>query len=214
MRSLLDWFVLFSLLYTGLPSAQVSTPNVAIRSPEGGEAVQGTVQVSGNANPAGFVRYELAFSYNGDTTGTWFLIAEGTEPVRGAALAEWSTFAITDGVYDLRLAVELENGSTLEHIVEGVRVRNYSLVETSTPPPPATLTRTPTPDLTALFTPSPTLTETPPPTPAATATPLPPNPAEFRPGAIPQTALRGAAGALAIFILLGIYTSIRSPRRK
>lgn len=214
MRSLLDWFIFFSLLLPGRFPVQVSSPNIVIRSPAGGDAVQGTVQVSGNANPVGFVRYELNFAYHADPTGTWFLIAEGREPVRGAALAEWNTFEITDGDYDLRLSVELDDGNIVEHIVTGIRVRNYSLVETSTPPPPATSTQTPTPDLTALFTPAPTLTETPLPTLIPTATPLPPNPAELGPGKIGQTVLRGAAGALAFFILLGLYTSIRSPRRK
>jgi hypothetical protein len=227
MRPLLNWFIFFLLLLPGLKPtsgikyssltdilAQTSSPNVVIRMPTGGVALQGIVQITGNANPVGFQFFELAFSYHEDPARTWFLITEGTEPVRNAALAEWSTFSITDGDYDLRLRVVLEDGSILEDLVVGVRVRNYSQIETSTPQPTMTPSETPTPDLTALFTPSPTRTETPPPTNVPTGTPLPPNPAEFSTNAIVQTILRGAAGALAAFVLIEIYSSIRSPGKK
>ena len=131
MRSLLDWFIFFSLLLPGRFPVQVSSPNIVIRSPAGGDAVQGTVQVSGNANPVGFVRYELNFAYHADPTGTWFLIAEGREPVRGAALAEWNTFEITDGDYDLRLSVELDDGNIVEHIVRTTMASGSSNGRTS-----------------------------------------------------------------------------------
>ncbi len=222
MRAILNWFVLFTLFAPGqksgsptglIPLLQTGSPNVVIRSPVGGEAVQGTVSITGSANPVGFESFELAFKYIGDTTNTWFLITEGTEQVRNTTLAEWNTFSITDGDYDLRLRVRLDNGSFLEDRVAGIRIRNYTQIETSTPQLTATPTDTPTPDLTAMFTPSPTATATPEPTLIPTATPLPRNPAEFYPGEISLTILRGAAGVLVAFILLGIYTSIRSPRR-
>ena len=219
MRPFLNWFVLFAVLIPGFQSGaatqegrartplfQADSPNVVILTPVGGEALQGRVRITGSVDPEGFQSFSLSFAYHNDPTGTWFLIAEGDAPVLNTTLAEWSTFDITDGDYDLRLRVVLDDGSVEEDYVEGIRVRNYSQVETSTPQPLPTATLTPTPEISE--------TQTPPPTEISTATPLAPNPAEFRSGQISQTIIRGAAGVMAAFILLGMYTSIRSPRKK
>lgn len=176
--------------------------------------MQGSVRITGSANPVGFTGYDLSFAYRADPRETWFLIAEGTDPVRGTTFAEWDTFQITDGDYDLRLRVFRTEGPPLVHIVAGIRVRNYTLIETSTPEPTATATAPATPDLTAVFTPAPTQTGLPSPTPEPSATPLPPNPAEVRPAAIFLSLARGAAGVLAAFVLLGLYTTLRSSRKK
>jgi hypothetical protein len=189
---------------------------VSIESPGGGEALQGLVQIAGSADPDGFSAYEIAFGYAGDTTGTWFLITERGDPVSDGRLAEWDTFRITDGDYNLRLAVTLDDGSLLEVFVEGLRVRNYSPVETSTPTPIPSPTATATVDLTAAFvaaSQTPTPTDAGSPLPPATPTPLPTNPARISGGEITYSLARGAAGVLAAFILLGMYTSIRNARR-
>jgi len=178
--------------------------------------VQGQVTISGASAVPGFFYYEVAFAYTGDPTGTWFLIEESFNPVQDGPLAAWDTFAITDGVYDLRLLITLVDGSQLETIVRGIRVRNYSQIETSTPTEPPTATITPTIDRTQAFVPSntPTITPTPTETPLPpTVTPLPRNPAELVPQQLGDSLLRGAAGTLAAFLLLGIYTSLRRRRR-
>jgi hypothetical protein len=193
---------------------QVDSPDVMIAEPAGGAAVQGTLSITGTANPADFFFYELSFRYAGGPEDPWFVIAESFTPVDSDTLGEWDTFAITDGDYDLRLLVVLEDSSILEFVVEQVRVRNYSQVETSTAGPFATPTASETPDLTAIFTPSSTPTITPTSTMAPSATPLPPNPAEIGPGEISSSLARGAAGVLAVFVLIGLYASIRSLRRR
>lgn len=187
-----------------------------ITFPAGGDAVQGQVTLSGASGIPGFFYAELSFTYAGDTTGTWFLIEESFTPIQNSALATWDTFAITDGTYDLRLLITLVDGSQMETIVRGVRVRNYSQIETSTPTPSLTPTNAPTLDQTLAFTPSalPTITLTPTGTPLPpTVTPLPRNPAEIVPQQIGDSLLRGAAGTLAAFLLLGMYTSLRRRRR-
>lgn len=192
------------------------TPQVSIASPGGGEALQGLVRISGSANPDGFRAYELSFGYSGDTSGAWFLIAERSDPVSDGELAEWDTFRITDGDYDLRLAVTLQDGSLVETTVEGLRVRNYSPVETSTPSPVPSATATATVDLTAVSaaaTQTPTPTDPGSPPPPASPTPLPTNPARISGGEISYSLARGAAGVLAAFLMLGMYTSIRNARR-
>ncbi|HLF89570.1 MAG TPA: hypothetical protein VI451_11525, partial [Anaerolineales bacterium] len=191
-------------------------PQPQITSPSGGDAVQGQVSISGASGVPGFFYYELTFAYTGDTTGTWFLIEESFNPIQSGALATWDTFAITDGTYDLRLLVTLIDASQMETVVRGVRVRNYTLIETSTPTPSLTPTSAPTTDQTRTFTPPDTLTITPTPTgtpPAPTVTSLPRNPAEIVPQQISDSLLRGAAGTLAAFLLLGMYSSLRRRRR-
>lgn len=186
-----------------------------ITAPAGGEAVQGQVTITGASGVPGFFFAELSFAYAGDPTGTWFLIAETFTPVQSGPLATWDTFAITDGTYDLRLVITLVDGSEMETMIRGVRVRNYSQIEISTPTPSLTPTVTPTVDRTQAFVPS----ETPPATltptaspPPPTVTPLPHNPAEITPQQITDTLLRGAAGTMAAFLLLGMYVSLRRRR--
>lgn len=202
-----------------LTATNTATPTPPIRpqitAPSGGEAIQGQVIISGESGIAGFFYAQLSFAYAGDATGTWFLIEETFTPVQDGPLATWDTFAITDGTYDLRLRIVLVDGSEMETVVRGVRVRNYSLIETNTPTPSLTPTASPTMDRTQAFVPSetPTATLTPTASPLPpTATPLPRNPAEITPQQIGDTLLRGAAGTLAAFLLLGMYTSLRRRR--
>ena len=117
-----------------------STPTLAeheisISSPGGGESLQGVVNVAGAVRSARLVSYEVAFAYQSNPTQTWFLIGQGSSPVEQEALARWDTTTISDGVYRLRVQMFLSDGQVMESFVEGLRVRNYSLVETSTPAP-------------------------------------------------------------------------------
>jgi len=195
---------------------QPTSGGVKIDSPLGGEAIQGQVVITGSTALEDFFSAELSFAYTDDPRGTWFLIDENFNPVVAGPLAEWDTFLLTDGNYDLRLVVTLVDGSKEVVVVEGLRVRNYTQVETSTPTstPLPTATGTPaptplTPTNTPTITPTPTSTPIPP-----TTTPLPPNPAQLSAGAITNGFLRGIAGAFVSFLLLGIYLSIRIGRRR
>jgi hypothetical protein len=183
----------------GTPSAPVE-PALSIRSPVAGQAMQGSVSIEGNSSVPGFVSAELAFAYAGDPTGTWFLIAEPNEPVQDGILAQWDTGAITDGDYDLRLRVSLEDGSHVESLVPGLRVRNYTPVETDTPTP-VTPTLTQLPGETPAVTPTPEI--------RPSATPLPPNPAEVTRGDILRSLGKGALAILGLFALLGAYKLVR-----
>ncbi len=213
-RLLLFLWVLALPAPAAAQQATPQPPGVQITSPRGGEALQGQVTITGSTAVADFASAELAFAYTGDSTGTWFLIAEDIPPVADGPLAEWDTFAITDGDYDLRLRVTTTDGSQITVVMTGLRVRNYTAIETSTPSPTPTASLTPTVDLTRSFVPSATPTITPTPSPRPTATPLPPNPASLTVAAIANTLMRGAAAALAAFIVLGIYTSIRNSLRR
>lgn len=184
------------------------TPNLlaAITAPQAGQTVLGQVSLTGFAAPAsGFAAYEVSFAYAADATGTWFLIQRGETPVTEGVLAVWDTTAITDGLYDLRLRVVLTSGDVLEAIVRNIDVRNYTPTQspTLTPSPPPTLTPVPV---------IPTATPIPTRTPLPTPTALPPNPAAVDVPALARMLGYGALGAVGVFILFGLFLSLRRPR--
>jgi hypothetical protein len=120
---------LWSLLFTPTPLGQ----ELVINSPAGGESLQGMVTVIGTTRANNFVSLEVSFAYQSDPTRTWFLIGQRSGAVEQEEMTSWDTSTITDGTYRLRVQMFLADGSVKETIVEGLRVRNYSPVETSTP---------------------------------------------------------------------------------
>jgi hypothetical protein len=192
--------------------AQESSPTVEITSQAAGDAVRGIVPVSGNTAVEGFQSWELTFGYAGDKTGTWFFIAESDQPVDYDILTQWDTTTLTDGTYNLRLTVFFEGGRRTHFIVPDLRIRNYTSIETVTPTPTLTstpFTVTPQPSLT------PTITEPPTETPIPdTPTPLPTNPMEISTRHVTNSLMRGAAGALAAFLVIGLYATLKKVFRK
>jgi hypothetical protein len=182
-------------------------PSAAILSPAEGQAVQGSLPVVVFTAVQGFASAELSFGYVNNPTGTWFLIAQSIAPLVNEQMASWDTNLITDGIYDLRLIVRLQDGSQQERSVKGVRVRNYSPIETDTPTP---LTAT------ATFAPgeAPTLTQTIVPTATPTFTALPTNPAEMTTDAIVGSLGKGTVAVAGIFLLLGIYIVYKKLKSK
>jgi hypothetical protein len=163
--------------------------------------VRGLLTIQGTTAVEGFARSEVAFAY-AEAPETWFRIAESAAPIENGALARWDTGTITDGDYALRLLITLEDGSQQSMTLEGLRVRNYSPVETGTP--------TPTPIVTPLHS-TPTITPTPvPPLP----TPLPPNPAGLSTREALASMGKGALFVLGAFATLGIYQRARSLLRR
>ena len=200
--------VTVTLLPTGLsgPTAtQISTavpPQVAILSPTPGQALQGSVVIQGTTRIAGFKSAELSFAYTNNPTDTWFLITLLDTPVVSGTLGTWDTTTITDGSYDLRLNAIREDGSRVTAVVKGLRVRNYTPIETSTPTPV-------TPTATLLPGELPTATPTPLPTITPTPTALPPNPASLVPRDVAFSLGKGALGVAGIFALMGAYALVR-----
>lgn len=185
-----------------------STPSqVGIIFPAPGDALQGSVPISANIAAEGFLRAELTFAYADDAAKTWFLIFETDQPTRDGELTQWDTTTLTDGQYTLRLSVTLEDGSQLFATVQNLRVRNYTPIETNTPAP----TETPVPGDTPIPTPTPTPTITPIP---PTSTALPPNPAELTSQDITLSLGKGALGATAMLVLLGLYAAVRNAIRR
>jgi len=175
-----------------------------ILSPAGGSALQGVVAITGTTDLDGFRAAEIAFAYQSDPTETWFLIQQMTQPVKEGSLASWDTTTITDGNYRLRLQVFLQGGEVLVMVVNGLRVRNYTLIETSTPEVGARL-ETPT----STASPLPDFQVTP-----RSPTPAPTNPAELSPGDLRRSVLGGSLGVLAALALGGLYIGGRRIMRR
>ena len=184
--------------------------NSYIEAPVSGQAVQGSVVILGSIDQDRFYSYEVNFSYAQDPTQVWFLIQESTTRVQDGILAVWDTTTITDGEYSLRLLVTRDDGTHSEVLVEDLRVRNYTPLETSTPTavPPTSDPGKPYLSPTPAITPMPTPTSQQP-----TPTILPTNPAEITPSQMVTTYGKGAAFAIGSFALLGIYLGIRAIHR-
>jgi len=185
-------------------------PGAMILSPMPGQALQGLVPINGITAQEGFRAAELEFAYTYDLTHTWFLINESDKPVAGGLLAQWDTTTLTDEIYDLRLTVFLNDGRRDSMTVSGLRVRNYTPIETDTPTP-ITPTSTPVPGDTPVptITPTPTVTPIPP-----TFTPFPPNPAQLSTQDIATNLGKGALAVVGMFALMGIYYLVSIARKK
>lgn len=190
------------------PAAPTPPAGAAITSPAGGQALQGVVSIQGNTAVDGFQAAELSFSYSNNPTQTWFLILQSDTPVANGLLAQWDTTVISDGIYTLRLVVLHTDGSQETIIVAGVRVRNYTTIETDTPAPP-TPTATPAPQDTSEPTLSPTPTVEQAPTGILTATQLPLNPLQVSRLDVAASVGMGAMAGLGILVLLGLYQALR-----
>ncbi len=193
----------FLILFLSLFSLAFQSPaGPVITAPLPGAALQGLISITGTTALEGFSSSEVSYGYESDQTGTWFLLQQSRAPVTDGVLATWDTTTISDGNYRLRLQVILTDGRVQEVILRGLRVRNYSIIETSTPTGVVETQVTLAVEPTATRTPAPTISR-------ATPTPLPVNPAEVTPASLVYSLLRGANLALIIFAALGLYLLLR-----
>ena len=114
---------------------QTPAPEIQVTSPLPGSALQGAVAISGSTDLPGFRSAEVDFSYADGGPGGWFLIAQSQNSVKAGVLGLWDTSKIADGNYSLRVQVNLTDGSKVEKTVLDLRVRNFTVIETSTPAP-------------------------------------------------------------------------------
>jgi len=203
-------FVSLIIIPTRKAVAQELTPTndvqILVSSPVPGAALQGTISVEVDIDVEEFISAELSFSYSRDQRDTWFLISEWDETPSDGFSTEWDTTTITDGEYDLRILVITEDEQHTA-LIPGVRVRNYSPIETNTPLP----TSTPAPEDTIAPTVTSTSTITLVP---STSTPQPPNPAHINNRQITSSIGNGAIIAISALALIGLYQFIRNRRRR
>ncbi|MCX8061836.1 MAG: hypothetical protein N3D16_04585, partial [Anaerolineales bacterium] len=106
----------------------------------------------------------------------------------------WDTSGITDNTYQLRLTVITKDNQKHVYMVEGLRVRNYTPIETDTPQPGQQAQT----ESTATLEPTRAVN---------TPTPLPTNPLTLREGDLTQSALKGI-GIVVILFLLGTLMAV------
>jgi hypothetical protein len=190
-------FILFLMLY--LPAKVLADGDVAILSPKPGEGIKGRVVVSGYIKVSNYTGYEMDFSDEGNAAPGWYPIISGTKLADDGVLGIWDTTGISDGNYSLRLVVTLKDGSTSTQTITGLRVRNYSTMETSTPGKELQVTIVPTIQPTSLL-----------PTAQKTVQPAK-NPAAITSGKFQMTIVIGIVlGFIITFFLFSIFNRNRS----
>jgi len=196
--------LILSLLFAGWSVLlQQDAAEPTLDQPQPGLAVQGVVSIAGSTQVEGFSSALIEFRYEDDPQQTWFIIQENIPSIVNDVLASWDTTTITDGIYHLRLMVVKSDGTFITAEVAGVRVRNYSLIETNTPAvvPEETTESSATP----VFTPE---------IAQSTPTAQPPNPVTVSNVDLQTSAAGGLFVSLGLFLLFGIYFGLSRLRRR
>jgi hypothetical protein len=195
-------FFCLALFLMGVQTQPSDQPRLTTPLP--GAALQGTIAILGTTDIPGFESADLFFSYTQSQPENWYLLAQFKTPVNNGQLALWDTTTITDGSYLLKLRVNLQGGKNVEILVNGLRVRNYTIIETNTPAPSQATRPADTPTPTPVFTP----------TVGPTPTAFPPNPAQLAPVDL-QVGMGIAVGVVAVaFFFVFIYFIAQNSRRK
>ena len=124
----------FALISTSV-HLQINPDLPQIDNPRSGDILQGVITIFGSTDLTDYHHYQISFNYADSQADTWFLIAQSENMVGDGQLATWDTTTIADGNYKIRLEVFLNDGSSTEISVDGLRVRNYTPVETLSIPP-------------------------------------------------------------------------------
>jgi hypothetical protein len=175
-----------------------SSEKIEITSPETGDALIGSITISGTSDIPGFDHSELSFSYAKAWRETWFIISTSDQPIQSAQLAVWNTSTISDDDYLLRLRVFLADGTCKELIIKNLYVRNYTPTDKPIPSKTPTLK-----DATS----NPVIVATK--TLVVVPTMLPANPIELDPQQVYISLLSGIAILYALIILTGIFSRLR-----
>jgi formylglycine-generating enzyme required for sulfatase activity len=136
--------LVLSLLLATPALAQEPDPNAAIQWPASVYVLRGAVEIRGTANLSDMAGYFVEYVLLPENTfvpaddALWFpatLPAPG--PVLDGVLGVWDTLMVPDGLYALRLTVNVPGGA-VHHVVSPVRVENNppSFVQVVEPPPP------------------------------------------------------------------------------
>lgn len=204
--------ILFSLLLVSGLSPGIwqdpptPTPAISLSSPQPGQVLQGSIPVTLNTALNEIANLELSFAYLNDPTETWFLIYQSSQTSVSNTITTWDTTSISDGNYNLSLMIQYSDGSQEIVLIPGLRVRNYSPIETDTPAPP-TVTSTPL----ATGEPSSTPTEMVTPSPELSATPaVSPDTVGLTMIEVLRSLWQGVLAAVALFVIFGIYRFLRT----
>ncbi len=189
---------LCAFLLPGIDSLAFQQPDV--ESPRPGDVLKGLVEIKGTVTGTDFASYDVSFAYAEDTTGTWFIIQSSEQPVKKGILAVWDTTVIADGIYRLRVQQYSTTGNVETLLVENLRIRNYSPIETKTSAPTnEEIVVEATEEIT--------------PTSIVEITPLTANPAEISLKSFWRTVITGISITAALFLFLGVRAVMKNRNR-
>jgi hypothetical protein len=184
----------------------IQTGTISITSPQNGETIRGQIEIQGVMGVPNFSSAELAFSFASNAGDTWFAIQTFSQPIQNSTIAVWDTTSITDGDYNLRLRVYLQDGTFIDSIVTDLKIRNQE-------PPTPTSTNVPLPEF-RNETPTPRII---PPTEMIlsfpSSTPLPPNPASITTDSIYKVFGQSALVVLILFAFISLILRLRKNER-
>lgn len=125
----IEILIVFSIAATNLMPDLNKFSELYISSPQQGEVLSGIVPIRGSADDTELKKYEIAFSYDMNSSSTWFPINTSKQNVNTGLLAEWDTNGITDGDYQIRVQLFLKDGTIKEVIIRHLFIRNYTIDE-------------------------------------------------------------------------------------
>lgn len=151
MKRLLAMLLILAFVLPVTAFAQTTTqpvnPNANISWPPPVYILHGQFQIRGTANLPNMSNYFIEFRpLNADLTpqvgsDIWFpAILPSQAAVQDSVLGVWDTTLITDGLYEMRLTVNVNGGTPVFHVVSPLRIENT--------PPPFAATATPFPTAT------------------------------------------------------------------
>jgi len=116
--------LLIAFLLLTLPAA-AQDANTAITWPPPVYDVAGTIDVRGTVNPPDLQAYFLEVGIYGEESPQWLPVTlPKTTPVTGGVIDQWLTTLVPDGIYQLRLHVQLRSGENQFFVVGPIRVAN------------------------------------------------------------------------------------------
>jgi hypothetical protein len=123
MRKIALFIVL--LLLVLFPAAAQDNPNVNITWPPPVYDLAGTVAVRGTVNPPDLQSYFFEVAPVGEAQPFWTPVSlPSIQPVTDGVLAQVQTTVVDDGIYQLRLHVQLRSGQAEYAVVAPIRIAN------------------------------------------------------------------------------------------
>jgi uncharacterized protein YgiM (DUF1202 family) len=139
MRMALPLILLLMVVFTAQAQPEIEPlgepvdPNASIISPPPVFVVRGEVTVEGSANLPDMVSYFLEYrplneDLTADEEAPWLpATLPNRSPVENGTLGVWDTSIETDGVYELRLTINVQDGDPVHFRVSPLRVENAGL---------------------------------------------------------------------------------------
>ena len=172
-------------------------PTVEVTAPKEGQAIQGSVTISGSVSGDDFVSGDISYGYDSDGNSTWFFISSLSQPVTNGVLAVWDTSTISDGNYQLKVTAKYKNGETKEVIIQHLLVRNYTAIQNTATELPVVNERendaTPTVTVTSVI----------------SATPFPTNSGSLKVAQIQESVQWGGILGIVGLLFIGLIVLIR-----